>query len=252
MWKGTVVVGRKRVGVKLFAAVVEQNVGFRLLDPKDHAPVRQQMVHPRTGRAVDPEATQRGFEFERGRFVVIDEAELEKLEPKPTRDIEMLRFVPTGTLDHRWYERPYYLAPDAGQQQEYAALAAALTRTKTEGIARWTMRKRDYVGSLRLHAGHLALVALRTADSVVTAADLPAPAGRAFDPRERDLARRLIDALTDTFDHGRFRDEYRDRVLALVAKLRKGETPKLRRFRAKPAGDDSLLSALQRSLRATA
>src|SRR5687767_5340058 len=112
IWKGILMLGDEQVPVKLYSAVQERGVRFHLLHARDGARVRQRMAHPRTGKTVEPQEIRRGMEVSRGRFVVLEEAELESIDPESSRDIVVTRFVPPAELDHRWYERPYYLGPD--------------------------------------------------------------------------------------------------------------------------------------------
>jgi DNA end-binding protein Ku len=251
LWKAQLVVGRKRVGVALVGAIQEHTVRLHLLHGHGRHPVRvrQRLVDPRSGDAVAYEEAQRGVEVEPGRFVVIDPAELQALAPKPSRDIAVEAFVPRDGIDHRWFARPYWLAPERGHADDYFALAAALERTGRDGFARWTMRQREYAGALRAHDGYLALVALRHAGEVVVASDLDAPGGRDFDARERELARKLVDALSGPFEHERFHDEYRERLLELVAQKKKGKRITARAWHAKKVADDGLAKALERSLK---
>ena len=249
IWKAQLVLGRKRVAVSLIGAVQEQAVRLHLLHEKDHVRVRQRLVDAGSGETVEFEKAQRGIEVEKGRFVVIEPEELAALVPKPSRDIELVSFVPRGGIDHRWYSRPYFLAPDRGHAEDYFARAAALEQSERDGFARWTMRQREYAGALRARDGYLALITLRHAGEVVVASELKPPEGRAFDARERDLAKKLVDALTGPFEHEKFRDEYRDRLLELVEQKRKGRKIAVKKWKAKPVEDDSLASALERSLR---
>jgi DNA end-binding protein Ku len=249
MWQARLAIGKHRIGVRMYAAINDRELHLHLLHEKDHARVRQRLANPVTGRTVEVAETRRGVEVEPGRFVVLEPKELSALEPEPSRDVEVLRFVPEAALDHRWYERPYYLGPAAGEQAACAALAAALHQTGRQGIARWTLRKREYAGALRVHEGCLALVALRHADEVIVASDLEAPGGRALEERERKLAHQLIGALTGHFRHEQFQDEYRQRVLELIERKQRGKKIELVRYRAKAVGDDSLADALRRSIK---
>ncbi|HWV58387.1 MAG TPA: Ku protein, partial [Longimicrobiales bacterium] len=109
----------------------------------DLVPVRQHMVHPVTGKVVPPEQIRRGYDLGDGRFLLLDDEELASLEPPPSREIEIARFVEAPGVDREWYDRPYHLAPD-GDRSGYAALAAALHQARAQGIAAWVMRKKAY------------------------------------------------------------------------------------------------------------
>lgn len=246
IWKGVITFGAAEVPVKLYSAVEEQGVHFRLLHEPDLVPVRQEMVNPESGEVVPSDRIRRGFEVEKGVFVLLDEEELEELEPESSRTIEITRFVDPADVDPQWYDRPYYLGPD-DNRTEYFALADALEESGMEGIARWVMRKRPYAGALRVRDGYLALVTLRAAEEVLPASSLDAPGGRAADERELKMARQLVDALTGPFEPEEYRDEYRDRVLELVEAKAEGRAlPRAKAAKRKEAG--SLADALQASL----
>jgi DNA end-binding protein Ku len=226
--------------------VEERGVHFRLLHEPDLVPVKQEMVNAETGEAVPSERIRRGFEVDRGVYVMLEEDELESLHPESSRTIEITRFVEPAAVDHQWYDRPYYLGPD-DNKAEYFALADALESTGMEGIARWVMRKRPYAGALRVRDGYLALVTLRSADEVVPASALDAPGGRPADERELKMARQLVEALSGPFEPEQYRDEYRDRVMELVeAKAAGRRIPRAKTPKRKEAG--SLTDALQASL----
>lgn len=251
IWKGTLHVGEVEVPVKLYSAVEDRKVHFRLLDAKDREPVEQRMVHPVTGEAVEKDEVRKGWVAEPGVFVVLDDEDLARAQPEPSRDIELLRFVPAEAIDPPWYERPYWLGPDGADAREpYFALAAALEREAREGVARWTMRKKRYVGALHARNGRLMLVTLRNAGEVISAADLPAPRGRQLAPRELAMARQLVEALEDEFRPEDYRDEHRERVAELVAAKAEGKAPKVRNIRPKKPSEDldrALAASLKRA-----
>jgi DNA end-binding protein Ku len=238
-----------QVPVKLYAAVEDRKLHFRLLDAGSHTPVQQRMVDPDSGEEVPPEEVRKGFATGDGRFVLLDEEDLEALDPEPSRDIEVTRFVDIGTIDHPWYDRPYYVGPD-GDTESYFALAAALAEQEKEGIARWVMRGKAYQGALRLEGEHLMLVTLRHAGEVVAASELPTPKGRAPEKQELAMAEQLLDALSGDFEPEAFRDGYRERVLELVEAKAAGKTVRLETSRRKPARDEDLTGKLAKSLKA--
>lgn len=246
IWKGTVHVGTLSVPVKLYSAVQDRTVHFRLLHKTDKQPVKQQLVSSDTGDAVEYAEVKKAFPVTRGRLVLLEKEELEKLEPKDSRDVEITRFVNHGAIDHRWYERAYYLGPD-GNTKAYFAAAAALERTKKEGVARWVMRDRSYVGALRAEAGYLMLITLRHAEEIIAADALEPPGGRPLAQREVEMASQLLEALHDEFDPAAFHDEYRARVMELVETKAAGKKPKVVKFRPKKAEED-VTDALAASL----
>ena len=253
IWKGVIRFESVEVPVKLYSAVESGGgVHFRLLDEETETPVRQRMVHPRSGDEVPFAETRKGYEVEKRSFVVLEDEELDELQPEPSRDIEITRFVPTDEIDHRWYDRPYYLGPDtsAGEtaEREYFALAEALARKDREGVARWTMRNKEYVGALRPEGDHLVLVTLRHAGEVIPASELEAPSGRALASAEVAMAEKLVSALEDELDLTRYRDEYRGRVLELVRAKAEGRTIEAPEPEPEEEAPASLAKALEASL----
>ncbi len=248
IWKGVLRCADLELPVKLYAAVEDHDVHFRLLHAPDRQPVVQRMVHPGTGETVPADRIRRGFEVEPGVFVVLDDADLEAARPRRSRRLEITRFVPAAEIDHRWYERPYYLGPD-GDPADHYAFADALGRSGREGVVRWAMRDTSYVGALRVHAGQLLLVTLRHAGEVIAAERLPAPAGRELGQRELRMAEQLVEALAGEPEREAFADSYRQRLLELIAAKAEGGTVRLRKLRPKAPSDD-LEASLEASLRA--
>lgn len=247
IWKGVMKIGTLKVPVKLYSAVQDRKVHFRLLHKTDHEPVKQRLVSADSGDEVEYQTVRKAFPIARGRMVMLESEELEQLEPEDSRDIEITRFVDPSEIDHRWYDRAYYLGPD-GDQKSYFAAAAALGRKGKEGVARWTMRDKAYVGALHAEDGYLVLITLRHADEILAADSLKPPGGRELAKRELDMAEQLLSALSGKFEPSEFHDEYRARVMELVEAKSKGHKPKVVAFRPKKQKDDQLAGALEASL----
>lgn len=248
IWKGVLTFGEAAIPVKLFSAVEDRSVRFRLLHEKDHQPVKQVLVNPHT-HEVMPHAQARRAYYGEEAEVLLSNEELAAVRPASSRIIEVLRFLPPQVIDHRWYDRPYYLGPD-GSEQDYAALAGALEQQQYEGLAYWVMRNKEFYGALRLFQGYPMLMSLRYAGQVVNADELQPPTGKPLDERELDLAADLIDRLGEDFNPGAYRDEYRERVMEMIEKKRKGgrvRAPAKPETRERPTED--LTRALEASLK---
>ncbi|MFZ0133965.1 MAG: Ku protein [Desulfobacterales bacterium] len=247
IWKARIRLRDVLVPVKLYSAIEDRKVHFRLLHAKDRVPVTQHMVDPRTEEIVPAESIRRGVETAPGEIVMLTAEDLRALEPEDSREIVIQQFVDSTRIGRQWYDRPYYLGPD-GDPPTYFALADALEREKKEGIARWTMRKTSYNGALRFHDRYLMLTTLRPAGEIISASELPRPQGRPLDRRELEMAVQLVQAMEGNFDPHHFQDEYRQRVLELVDRKARGETisfPKPPRRRAEVV---SLADMLEKSV----
>lgn len=249
IWKGVIKIGSTKLPVKLYSAVHEQNVHFRLLHKTDHQPVKQQLVSSSTGDPIDNDEIRKAYPVTSRQLVILEDEELEKLEPESSRDIEVRKFVDPESIDHRLYERAYFLGPD-GDSADYFAAAEALRKKGKEGVARWVMRNKEYVGALRYEDGYLMLITLRYAEEVIDAEALEPPEGRALNPKEVRMAEQLIEALAAEFDPTQYHDEYRERVLDLVKTKARGGKVKVAKFRPKKTTDESLDNVLAASLAA--
>ena len=248
IWKGDLKLDSTKVPVKLYSALKDQTVRFHILDAKTKTRVKQHMIDAEAGDEVSNEEIQKGFEVEPGTFVILDEKELESLEPEPSRTIEIEQFVPPDEIAPEFYDRPYYLGPD-GDSAAYFALAEALEKQEKEAVVRWVMRKQPYVGALRAEDDHLVLFTLRHAEEVLSAKDLPRPAGRAPDKKELSMAKQLVELLKGEFDPKDYKNEYRERVMEFVEKKAKGHKPKLHLVKSKKK-TTSLDKVLSKSIEA--
>lgn len=251
MWKGDITLGRTQVPVKMYSAVQDQGVHFRLLHKTDKQPLKQHMVNPDTDEVVEHADVKKGYVDEGGVVVMLDDDELEELKPEASRAIEITRFVPATAISHGWYDRPYWLGPDEKGKNAYFALAQALEAEGREGIARWVMRGKEYVGALVAENGYLMLITLRHAGEVVESKDLPRPAGRSLDKKEVALAQQLVSALEGDWQPDEFEDEYRDRLMEFIEKKAKGRAPKVRKLRPKRESKKDLAAMLEASLKST-
>ena len=246
IWKGQIKIGTTKIPVKLYSAITDQTVRFHILEDKHRTRVKQHMVAQDSGDEVPGEEIQKGYEVEPGKFVILNEKDLDSLNPEPSREIEISEFVAPDKITQQYYERPYYLGPD-GDVKNYFALAEALSNREREGIAHWVMRNKAYSGALRADSDYLMLYTLRTADEVISAADLPKPTGREPSKKEVDLAKHLISMLEGEFEPSDYKDEYRERVKEFVARKAKGHAPRLTSVKSKRK-TSSLDSALAKSI----
>ena len=247
LWKGRIRFADVDIPVKLYSALEEKRVHFRLLHRKDHSPVVQRMMNPDTGKAIAYQEALKAFVTDDGNLVLLNKDELDSLAPESSREITIATFLPAQTLDHRWYDRPYFLGPD-GDANTYSILIDALQTVGLDGLAQWTMHNRIYHGVLRLHQGYPMLIALRHAEELVPVEQLPAPAGAAPDKKELTLAKQLIGMLEAPFEPDAFHDEYRESLLKLIEIKRSGGKIKPLPKRRKAATED-LSDALAASLK---
>lgn len=225
IWKGRLLIAEEPVPVKLYSAVEDRKIHFRLLHAADLTPVDQRIVRKTDGEAVPKEERRKAFPLDGDTAVMLRPEELDEIEPEAEREIALCRFVPQNALSDQWYDRPYYLGPDE-DEDAYFALAQAIERRRVAGIARWVMRKKRYVGALTVSQGHLMMITLRRAEQVL-AVSVGASSAEP-DEKELRLAEQLVASVSDDFEPGLWQDEYRERVRRLIEAKRKGKPLKLR------------------------
>jgi len=248
IWKGNIRFRDVSVPVKLHTAVQQDRIQFHLLHKRDRVRLHQQMICAYEKKPVPVEEQVKGFELEDRKYILIDPEELEQTGPEDSRMIEVHEFVGTGQIDPLFLERMYYLEPDTSSK-EYYALAAALNETDMAGICTWTMRRRSYIGTLRINGKVLCLNTLRYADEVVPIKSLGLEKSP-LSEKEMKIATDLIDQLSAPFQPRKFKNEHQKKLQDLIDKKARGEKIAiLRPRRLKPTAPDKLLQALEASLK---
>ncbi len=253
IWSGSISFGLLNVPVKLYSAVSRKNVSFRELREKDGSRIRHKRVAEADGNEVPYEDIVKGYEVAPEQYVVITRDELEEIDPKRTRAIEIQDFVDLDDIDPIYFDHPYYLGPDKGAEKAYALLVKAMGDAKKVAVARFVLRNREHLAAIRPADNVLTMATMRFADEVVApdelGEDVVPENGRKLDKREVDMAKQLIDSLTADFDPSKYRDEYREQLLALIDRKAQGKAVVEPVSEApKPTKAPDLMAALEESL----
>ncbi|CAN5544990.1 hypothetical protein BH20ACT19_BH20ACT19_11330 [soil metagenome] len=251
IWSGAISFGLVNIPVKLFSAVSKKTVRFHQLDAKTGTRIQQRRVNPQTGDEVPYEQLVKGYELSPDRYVIVKPEELEAIEPKKTRTIDIEDFVDIEQIDPIYYDHPYYLAPGTGAGKSYALLAQAMEDSGKVGIARVVIRSKEQLVALRPRGEVLTMETLLFGDEVVAPediGDLPDPDEVKASKREVDMARQLIDSLTSEFDPSKYRDEYREAVLEMIERKADGEEIAVQPTDEEPEAVPDLMAALEASI----
>jgi DNA end-binding protein Ku len=255
IWSGSISFGLLNVPVKLYSAVSKKQISFRELRESDGSRIRHKRVAESDGEEVPYEEIVKGYEIAPEQYVVLTREELEDLDPKKTRAIEIQDFVDLDEIDPIYFVQPYYLGPDKGAEKAYALLVKAMEDSRKVAVARFVLRNREHLAALRPMDGVMTMATMRFADEVVSPeeiADSIDGTGEKPAKRELEMAKALIDSLAaDEFDPDQYRDEYREELLALIERKAKGETITEPTSEApKPTKAPDLMAALEESLAA--
>lgn len=227
VWKGAISFGLVNVPVRAYTAVSKKDVRFHQLHGATGARVRQKRVSTADGEEVPYEEIVKGYEISRDNYVIIEPSELDALDPKSTKTIDIEDFVELEQIDPIYYERPYYLVPDPGSVKPYALLLQAMRSSGKVAIARVVFHTKQHLVALRPIDGMLVMETMYFADEVVGAEDVDPDASARTEvevsDRELTMAEELIKALTSDFEPGKYKDTYRERVLELIEQKAAGK-----------------------------
>jgi DNA end-binding protein Ku len=253
IWTGAISFGLVNVPVKLFSATSPKAVRFHQLSSKTGARIRQKRVDPSTGDEVPFEEIVKGYELSPDRYVLIDSDELDALDPKATKTIDIEEFVDLVEIDPIYYDHSYYLAPTAGGAKAYRLLLEAMRESGKVGIGRVVLRSKQQLCALRPTGDVMTLATMLFGDEVLAPDridELDAVGEADATQRELAMAQQLIGSLSAEFDPTRYRDEYRERVLDLIERKAAGEQIAVQPQADDPAPAPDLMAALEASLAA--
>lgn len=250
IWSGSISFGLVNIPVKLFTAQTSKDVAFHMLHDEDGVRIRQKRVCPKDGQEVSYDHIVKGYEISKDRYVVINPEELERLDPKKTKTIDIDAFVELSQIDPLYFERTYYLVPDRGAAKAYSLLLRALGDAGKVAIARVVLRTKEYLVAVRPHGNALTLSTLLFHDEVIQPSSFEAlPEDVEVNPRELKVAKQLIDSLSADFNPEEYEDEYRKRVLELIEAKAEGEEIAIQPAAEEPAKVVNLMAALEASLK---
>ncbi len=249
IWKGSIAFGLVSIPVELHTAVRDHRPKFRMLHARDKSPVRYERVCQREGKPVAWEDLVKGFEYEKGRFVVLTKEDLKTAALAKDRAIDILDFVKGEEIDDRYFETPYYLTPQKGSHHAYALLRDALKDSGRVGIAKIIIREAQHLAAVEVIENALVLTMLRYEDELVDTSQLDFPAREQVRKAELDMAKMLIDNLASEWAPSKYTDEYRENLMKLIRARIKGEKPKLPSAEPPPEGKVvDLMERLRQSL----
>lgn len=229
IWKGHISFGLVHIPVVLQSAEKRSDIRFHMIDSRNSARVRYERVNEVTGAEVPWDKIVKGYEYDGGNYVVLNEKEMELALPELTKTIEIEQFVDPAQIDVLYYDRPYYVLPGKGGEKGYVLLREAMAASGRVGIARVVIRARGYVAALIPQDDALVLEMLRFQQEVRGADDYEFPTGSLSDykvtKRELELAGRLIEGMAGDWDPGSYHDEYRNALMELIERrIKSGAT----------------------------
>ncbi|MGF6665427.1 DNA end-binding protein Ku [Paraburkholderia atlantica] len=229
IWKGAISFGLVHVPVQLYPATKSEKVGFNLLDKRTIDPIGYKQINKRTGKDVTRENIVRGFEYEKDHYVVLSDDEIRSANPESTQTVDILAFVDATDISFLYLDTPYFLTPDRKGEKVYALLREAMTASGKIGVASVVLHNKQHLAALIPLGPMLALNTLRWADEVRGLDEFKVPPegmkAAGVSAKELDMAKKLIDDMSETWDPMQYHDTFRDDIMALVErKIQAGKT----------------------------
>jgi DNA end-binding protein Ku len=223
IWKGSISFGLVNIPIELHTAVRDTRPHFRMLHAKDRSPVRFERVCIRDGHPVAWEDLVKGYEYAKGRFVVLTKEDFSAAAVEKTRTIDIVDFVAADEIDDRFFETPYYVTPAKGGERAYALLREAIRESGRVGIAKFILRESQHLAAVQVIQNGIVLSVMRFADELVDETQFAFPAAADIRKPELEMAKALVNSLASEWDPAKYTDEYRANLMRIIQGKVKGK-----------------------------
>jgi len=224
VWKGAISFGLVHVPVKMFTATEDKDVRFRSIHKECGTPINHVRTCPHCDREVQLEEISKGFEYEKGKFVLFSEEEIDALKPESARVIQILDFVDLTDIDPLYYQKAYYLSPDMSGSSAYSLLVEAIRQTGKIGIAKVSIRSKSSLAAIRVVDNCLCMETMHYPDEIRSLSQVPnLPEAVQVSDKELQMAKMLIEQLSEKFQPEKYTDDYRIAMLEAIQSKVSGE-----------------------------
>ena len=252
LWKGSIAFGLVNIPVELHTAVRDSRPRFRMLHGEDKSPVKFERVCAREGKPVSWDELVKGYEYEKGRFVVLTKEDFKAAALEKSRTVDIRGFVKGEEIDDRFFETSYYLTPAKGGERSYALLREAIRETGLVGVATIVLREAQHLAALEVKEDAMVLTMMRYAEELVDIGEYTFPTAKDIRKPELQMARTLVEQLADKWDPSQYTDEYRANLMKIIRAKMKGKKVDLK---AEPEPQQAevvdLMERLRQSLQGT-
>jgi len=253
IWKGSISFGLVNIPIALYPATRKEELKFRLLRKKDLSPVNYKRVASKDGKEVPWDEIVKGYEYEKGKFVVLSEKDFQRVDLEATQTVDIQDFVDLDEIDPMFFYKPYYLEPQKGGDKAYTLLREALSDGKKVGIAKVVIKTRQYLGGVKALKDALVLELMHFAEELADPEKLHVPKKTTIGKREKEMAEALVKSMSAKWDPEKYKDDYREALMEVIEeKVESGgeeieEKPKEKKT---PTKVIDLVAVLQESLKA--
>jgi len=228
IWKGSISFGLVYIPIAVYPATREEKLSFRQLRRSDLSPIKYKKVAEADAKEVPADQIVKGFEYERGRYIVMNDEDFEKVRIESTHSIDITDFVDLEQVDPKFFYKPYFLEPQKGGEKAYALLHKALSGTAKIGVAKVVISNREHLAAVKPDGLFLILELMHFASEILSAEELNRGPNAALNEKELKMAQALVDSMSVPWEPEKYRDEYRSAVMDLIeqkAKHKKIDMP---------------------------
>jgi len=228
IWKGSLSFGLVSIPVEMRTAVQEDHIAFRQLHEDDLAPIKYERVSSSSGETVPWNEIVKGYEYEKGKFVIITDEDFKTAAVESSKTLEIVDFVKEDEIDPRYFETPYFLVPSKGGEKAYALLREAIRKTGSVGIGKIIIRQKQHLAGIKVVDNALVLEIMRFANELIDTDTLHLPDSSLVRPQELQMAEQLVNSLAESFDPTKYTDEYRANLMRVIHAKLKGKKVNLK------------------------
>lgn len=223
IWSGSLSFGLINIPVRIYSASEERSLKFRLLSKHGHCPISYAKICRTNNKEIPYKEIVKGYEYEKGDFVILTDDDFAKANPKRTKTIDIQNFAEKKEIPSEYISKPYYIEPDKKAEKAYVLLREALKRSKRVGIARFVFKNKEHIAMIKPEKDALMLIQLRFQEEIRSPEDLHIPEKATFSSKELEVALMLINQLNEHFNAKEYRDTYTSELKKIIDRKAKGK-----------------------------
>lgn len=253
IWKGSISFGLVSIPISLFPATQREELKFRMLRKSDLSPINYKRVAEADGKEVPWDQVVKGYEYEKGQFVIVTNEDFERADVKATQTVDIMSFVKIEEINPVFFYKPYYMQAEKGGEKAYVLLRNALEESGRIGIAKVVIKVRQHLAAIRAQENGLMLELMHFPEELVDVSEFKTPAAPPASKPEMNMARQLIQSMTTKWDPEQYHDDYHESLQKMVEEKisHGGERMPAQKKARKPANVVDLVSVLQQSIKET-
>lgn len=249
IWRGAISFGLVNIPVKLYSALGQDTIDLDMLAKQDHSPIRYARIATTDGREVDYKDIVKGYEIEKGKYIILDDVDFKKINGSKNNLIEIENFVLSDEIDTIYFEKSYYLEPEKSSEKSYALLREALKKSKRVGVAKFILKNREHLGAIKIFENVIILNQLRYHSAIRKTDELQLPGNEKVTTKEIEMGIKLIEQLSEKFNPVQYKDDYHSQLKKIIDAKSKGRAIEIiKEEEVHPTHSKDLMSVLKASL----